>query len=288
MAHYPRGRDWDSPPPEGEPAEGEPAEGEPAKGGSGGAADSLSDSTMVEDGSIASQAPPAEDTQQTIPAAEAGSIAGWTAPPAAASSGRPVPQGTAPDAVPSWPVAGAPTDTPVPGEGWVDPGAATAAAPATSSGMIGGLVRRFWILGVIAIIGIGVFVFRDRLTGGANDLAVGDCFDLPASTLQEIEEVQHHPCNEPHTAEAILIYDVPGDADEYPSEAAVLASVEENCLPAFAAYTGAEYQTQSTLDIYWLYPNLESWQNGDREISCSLFRVDEAPMSKSMKGSNPT
>ena len=59
-------------------------------------------------------------------------------------------------------------------------------------------------IAIIAIIIVGGFVLRDRLSSSAGDLKVGDCFDEPA-TGGEISDVQHHPCTEAHTAEVVFI-----------------------------------------------------------------------------------
>ena len=77
-----------------------------------------------------------------------------------------------------------------------------------------------WIvrIGIVAVIAIGIFVFRDRLSSSAGDLAVGDCFDEPSIAI-EIKDVQHHPCNEAHTAEVIFVGDMTGSNDIYPSDA---------------------------------------------------------------------
>ena len=273
MAHYPRGRDRDQ---DGTPADGTPADSAPADGTPADSPPAMSPSTPPEDATGA--------TGATTPA-DPGAIAGWSPPSPPSSADAPPPRWPTPEATPTWPDAGSPTVAARPDEGWIEP---TAPAPSSSRGAVGGLVRRFWILGVIAVIGIGAFVLRDRLTGGAGDLAVGDCFDLPASELEEVEEVQHHPCTDAHTGEVILVYKLAGEADEYPSNDTFFTSIEEQCVPAFAAYTGTEYASQETLDIFWLTPSREGWRNGDREISCALYRFDDAPMTESMKGSNPT
>ena len=53
-------------------------------------------------------------------------------------------------------------------------------------------IVRLAIIGIIVIGEIGAFLFRDRLTGNAAELKVGDCFDVP-TTATEITDVQHHP-----------------------------------------------------------------------------------------------
>ena len=71
-------------------------------------------------------------------------------------------------------------------------------------------------LGIVAVIIIGGFILRDRLSSSAGDLKVGDCFDEPASGA-EISEVQHHPCAESHTAEVVFIGEMTGENSTYPT-----------------------------------------------------------------------
>lgn len=150
---------------------------------------------------------------------------------------------------------------------------------------------RGWVVwaAIIGIVGIGAFIFRDRISGGAEDLQVGDCFDVPAAAA-EISEVQHHPCNEAHTAEVIFVGNYPGSGDEFPGDAAFTAMAEEKCLPAFKAYTGNDYETDTVLDMGYFVPSVDSWKNhGDREVTCHLTRIDQAVMTSSMRvGADPS
>ncbi len=276
MAHYPRGRDWDgdAPSAEGAADDGAPADGTPA-------------TTQPADSPPAA-VPPVDSPPVDSPPVDPGSIPGWT-PSGGSSSGSaaedPEPSWPAPGALPAAPVANVQSGTGGPVEGWVEPSAA--APEAKSAGGIGGLVRRFWILGLIAVIAVGAFVLRDRLSGGAGDLQVGDCFDLPGSEITEVKDVQHHPCTEAHTGEVILVFDFAG-GDTLPTDDQFFASIEEHCVPAFAEYTGTALANQETLDLFWLTPSSDGWKSGDREISCALYRLDEAPLTESLKGSNPT
>jgi len=72
-------------------------------------------------------------------------------------------------------------------------------------------------IAIIAIIIVGGFVLRDRLSSSAGDLKVGDCFDEPASG-GEISDVQHHPCTESHSAEVVFLGEMTGDNSTYPTD----------------------------------------------------------------------
>jgi hypothetical protein len=141
-----------------------------------------------------------------------------------------------------------------------------------------GLIIR---VGLIAIVGIGLFIFRDRISGGASDLAVGDCFDDPASTV-EVRDVQHHPCAEPHTSEVVYVGDMPA-SDTYPTDAQFSSAVEAACVPAFKGYTGLEFSTEPNFDLGYFIPTTDGWGGGDREIICYAIRIDGALVSDSIR-----
>ena len=134
---------------------------------------------------------------------------------------------------------------------------------------------------IIAAIVVGGIVFRDRLTGGAGDLKAGDCFDDKAGT--EIKEVQHHPCNEAHTAEVILVTD--NDAAKgavYPSSSGFEAWADANCVPAILSYVGPNTATLMSLNFGILYPKPTDWNNGERQMICYITRLDQQPMMQSV------
>ena len=141
-----------------------------------------------------------------------------------------------------------------------------------------------WIvrIGIVAVIAIGIFVFRDRLSSGADDLAVGDCFDEPA-LLNEINDVQHHPCNEAHTAEVIFVGNMTGSNEDLPVGCQLEAFTKTNCLPAYNDYTGRDFQSDAEITIGWFYPTTEGWKGGGRVVVCYAIRIDEAPTTQSIK-----
>ena len=107
-----------------------------------------------------------------------------------------------------------------------------------------------WVIriGIIAVIAIGAFVLRDRLSGNAAQLEVGNCFDEPVGATL-ITDVQHHPCSEAHTSEVIFVGNMTGSDDTYPTDAAIDAYAESNCVPAYEAYTGRDFETDAEMNI---------------------------------------
>lgn len=116
----------------------------------------------------------------------------------------------------------------------------------------------------------------------ANDLRVGDCFDLKVPDAEEISDVTAHPCTEAHEYEVFYVGAML-DGD-YPGDDALTNFVVENCGPAFDAYIGRAY-TASQLDFSWLYPTSESWGEGDRSVQCAAYDPRETRLTISLKGS---
>jgi hypothetical protein len=134
---------------------------------------------------------------------------------------------------------------------------------------------------IVAVIAVGGLIFRDRLSGGASDLKAGDCFDDKAGT--EIKDVQHHPCTEAHTAEVILVTKhnaAKGAA--VPTSAELDAWATTTCVPAIINYVGAGADFDS-LNYGIFYPRAADWSNGERQMICYVIRLDQGPMTKSLK-----
>jgi hypothetical protein len=156
--------------------------------------------------------------------------------------------------------------------------------------------RRPWVgivLLLIVVVGVGgFFLFRDRLSGSASDLSVGDCIDEPTGT-SDITDVQHQPCNEPHDGEVFAVLNhtaAPGDV--YPPTSEFQDLVSDECLPALEAYTARTYDEvyAAGLDVSFLYPSSSSWSENDREVSCFIVKTDESKITGSVRagGSRPS
>lgn len=139
------------------------------------------------------------------------------------------------------------------------------------------IVIRVAIIGVVIV---GGLIFRDRLSGNATELQVGDCFDDPAAVTQ-IKDVQHHPCTEGHTSEVIFVGPHPAAKGTPFSEAVVSEFVQATCLPAFFAYVGSN--DSDILDLNAFFPVVKDWDDGDRGITCYLYTVDGSTLTKSLK-----
>jgi len=153
---------------------------------------------------------------------------------------------------------------------------------------IGGIV----VVAVVIAVAIGGFLFSaGRSSTGeidragdlsANDLRVGDCFDLKEPDAEEVGDVAAHPCTEAHEYEVFhvgLLAEGP-----YPGQDALTKFVIDNCEPTFGAYIGTAY-VDSQLDFSWLYPSDDSWEEGDRSVQCAAYDPRNNRLTSSLKGS---
>jgi hypothetical protein len=140
---------------------------------------------------------------------------------------------------------------------------------------------------VIGVVAVGAFFMRDRISGNVAELRVGDCFDLPAGAMEtQIDDVQHHPCTEPHEYEAYaeLTYPAAEDAP-YPGDAKISRWGERGCTDAFQGYVGVGL-ARSSLTIYYFTPTSEGWaQEGDHVVNCVLATEPLSRVSTSFKDS---
>jgi hypothetical protein len=145
-----------------------------------------------------------------------------------------------------------------------------------------GIARRFPILILIAVIGVGGVIFREHLTGAAADLRVGDCFTEPAE-LVDIKDVQHRPCSEPHDAEVFALFKHSAAANSpYPSDESFVEYLIDKCVPEFNSYTGRDLRNENDLDFSAFYPTQAGWQDGDRELTCYLIGLN-GPLTSSQR-----
>ena len=144
-----------------------------------------------------------------------------------------------------------------------------------------------WVIriAIIAVIVIGGLVFRDRLSGSAGDLKVGDCFDDPPAG-KTVSDVQHHPCTESHTGEVVFVGDVPADNASYPGETGFDAFAFTKCVPAFQSYTGTDLNAQEVLTMSYFFPKEDGWSKGNHTLTCYIIRADGKPVTTSFKKAN--
>jgi len=176
-----------------------------------------------------------------------------------------------------------------------DPAAAAAfpAAPTAEPSVLGGLVRRFgWIAVVAVVAGVGWWFSAGRDDSGEinrsgnmaiTDLRAGDCFDLKDPDEELIEEVEAKVCTEPHEYEMIFVGDMP--SGPYPSLDQMDDFALANCIPAFEAYIGFSWE-DSRYYMTHVTPTEDGWNDGDHAIQCAAYDPDNAELTASLRGAN--
>jgi hypothetical protein len=92
------------------------------------------------------------------------------------------------------------------------------------------------------------------------------------------------PCDQPHDVEVAAVFDHPSGPDlEYPGTDSVDAYAADACLRRFADYVGVPYEA-SHLDVVFVAPGEDGWDDGDRRIACVLYDTDFAPLTGSVRG----
>jgi hypothetical protein len=141
--------------------------------------------------------------------------------------------------------------------------------------------RRSIVILAVLVVFIGVVLYVARNNVQANDLKVGDCFNVPTdATFQTVEK---HPCNESHTGEVIFVGEYSGAT--YPISPDMDSYVSDQCVPAYEAYVGRAYDSEPQLDIGYMQPTQDGWNSGDRTVTCYITQPDDSPMTESVKGS---
>jgi Septum formation len=202
----------------------------------------------------------------------------------------------------AWPAAaadssssGSPDDTAgaPPVSGWVPPSELQAPAPGPIP-----FWRRIpigWLIVLLFIVGgaaVGWYFSAGRGSGGeitksgdleAEDLRVGDCFDLKDPSSDTVGDVTAVPCSTEHEFELFFASSMPDGA--FPGDPGFKTYVQANCFPAFASYVGTAYD-DSDLDVYWLQPTDDGWRDGDRSVQCAVYHPRIHRLTDSLKGSN--
>ena len=74
-----------------------------------------------------------------------------------------------------------------------------------------------------------------------------------------------------------------GSDDVYPGVDVFDTYVQGQCVPAFRSYTGRDFDTDDVFDMSYVHPTPDGWTDGDRVVTCFVFRIDNLSMSTSVK-----
>ncbi|WP_260761675.1 DUF4190 domain-containing protein [Mycobacterium sp. SMC-4] len=137
------------------------------------------------------------------------------------------------------------------------------------------------VLSVLWMVGVGVAIVIYSLSGSGNvtatDVAEGDCLaEIPEG--DRVLRVQTVDCAQPHAGEVFAVLTVPDG--QFPGDAAI-AAYHEQCGPALESYSPAAV-TDDSVQLYVLYPTEQTWDDGDRAVTC--IATLDPPRTGSLRG----
>jgi hypothetical protein len=141
-----------------------------------------------------------------------------------------------------------------------------------------GKMRTYVSIGVLVVILAGV-LYAVRNSQDAGALAIGTCFDVPSA--DDFSTVEKHECTEAHDAEVIHVGELTGDS--YPITLTLDNYIGDMCVPAAETYTGRAAETIEDPELGYFSPTRDAWDDGERTITCYLYDVNEAKLTKSVK-----
>lgn len=142
---------------------------------------------------------------------------------------------------------------------------------------IAGLVLSgLWV--VLIVVGIVIFVLVGKGTVTATDVAMGDCLkEIPADGAR-VTTVKTVGCDESHAGEVFAVLMMP--EGDFPGQPAI-DEYSDKCGPALASYSPGAMR-DDTIQMYVLYPTVETWEQGDRAVTC--VAILDPPRTGSIKG----
>ena len=129
--------------------------------------------------------------------------------------------------------------------------------------------------GVLAVVFLVIAVNTD--TSGDTETVGGPTAALrydelrssgPGTCLNDIQEPEIVPCDEPHDAELFAVVRL--DGTTFPGNEGVTREGGRLCLPEFERYVGGPVETSDLTGIN-VGPNEGSWRAGEREVACLLI-----------------
>jgi hypothetical protein len=117
-------------------------------------------------------------------------------------------------------------------------------------------------------------------------LQVGDCFDDADNLDEVVFEVAAVPCTGAHDNEVFSLQSLGASfGDTYPGEDALSEYTYGVCSgTTFDSYVGSSY-VDSSLEVFTFTPTQDSWDDGDREFVCALYRLDFGKLTGTARGS---
>ena len=116
---------------------------------------------------------------------------------------------------------------------------------------------------LVIVGGVVLYLAFGQGTVSATDVEMGDCLsEIPSDT--RVLTVQTVGCEESHGGEVYAVLQMP-DGD-YPGQGAI-DEYADKCSPELASYS-PDAMIDDSIRLYVLYPTAETWDQGDRAVTC--------------------
>lgn len=137
----------------------------------------------------------------------------------------------------------------------------------------------------VVAIAVAIVVLAGCSSATGVTARVGECVDFDLSQ-EQVQSLEGFDCAQEHDAEVFYVGEVAGD--DYDATR-VQDELITACLDAFSTYIGESYY-DSSLDVYYTFPDGDGWDQGDRDTLCAAFEPDPVtgeplPLTGSLAGS---
>jgi Domain of unknown function (DUF4190)/Septum formation len=153
----------------------------------------------------------------------------------------------------------------------------------TAMAVSGSVLSGLSLLGLLLVIATGGMSgfwdgFEEGVRENGTSLSVtrGECFDTPGGALtgETYYDVDEVPCSGEHDAEVFGVFQVTGHF-VYPGDTGIGKIADDRCYSLQGTYAMDSWALPSYADVYYLTPTRDSWDAGDREVTCVFGNTTE-------------
>jgi hypothetical protein len=108
----------------------------------------------------------------------------------------------------------------------------------------------------------------------AASLATGECLNVVDGSDGDAASLSKVPCDQPHAGEVVLsAANFFAEDSELPSGDRLQSIADTACEDAMVSYSG-QSSTQAGARMSYAYPSAETWEDGDRALTCIAVTLD--------------
>ncbi|MHB9859321.1 DUF4190 domain-containing protein [Streptomyces sp. YIM S03343] len=153
----------------------------------------------------------------------------------------------------------------------------------TAMAVIGSVLSGLSLLGLLVVLATGGMAdfwydVKDGVRDNGTSLSVakGECFDTPGGALTDdtYYDVDKVRCDGEHDGEVFGVFTVRGYSS-YPGDTKIGNIADDRCYELQGTYAMDSWALPSNVDIYYFTPTRDSWDTGDREVTCVFGNTTE-------------